>query len=125
MRYKILTSDDSKMVRVIVGRTFGKFNCEVLEASCGSEAIEAIKTQKPDLVLLDITMPDMTGLDVLRTIRGIPETKDTQVIMLTAESGNKTVEEADSLGVKGYIAKPFKDVQLIAQVEKVLELEPA
>ncbi len=125
MKYKILTADDSKMVRVIVGRTFGPFNCEILEAGSGSEALEVISRESPDLVILDITMPDMTGLEVLKTIRENQVTAGIPVIMLTAESANKTVAEADSLNVSGYIAKPFKPEQLLEQVKSILNLEPA
>ncbi|MCD8534423.1 MAG: response regulator [Verrucomicrobia bacterium] len=125
MKYKILTSDDSKMVRVIVARTFSPFNCEILEAGTGTEALEVVAKHSPDLIILDITMPDMTGLEVLKTLRANPVTASIPVVMLTAESANKTVEEADRLSVSGYIAKPFKPEQLLAQVKSIIDLQPA
>ena len=122
MSCTILTADDSKMVRMIVARAFKSFDCQIVEAADGKQALEAAQQQPFDLILLDITMPELTGLEVLEKLRENPSTQSVPVIMLTAESGNATLEKADSLNVSGYIAKPFKEEQLIEEASKVIEL---
>jgi CheY-like chemotaxis protein len=123
MGAKILTVDDSKMVRMIVTRAFAPYGCEVLEAGTGAEALSAAVTFLPDLIFLDITMGDMSGLVVLEQLRAIPQFAATPVIMLTAESGKSTLERADQLKVAGYVAKPFKGEQLLSLAAPLLGLE--
>ena len=124
MSSKILTIDDSKMVRMIVAKTFEKFDCEVVNAADGVEGVEVASREKPDLIFLDITMPIMDGLDTLEKIRNHPGIGATPVIMLTAESDGERLGRADKLKVSGYIAKPFKGEQLIEITSKVLTLVP-
>jgi CheY-like chemotaxis protein len=124
MSHKILTVDDSRMVRKIVARTFEPFGCEIFEASSGSEGLASAEAHRPDLIFLDITMADMSGLAVLEKIRGIECLRLTPVIMLTAESGDKSIACADRFKVAGYIAKPFKAERLITMASLVLKLEP-
>lgn len=124
MSAKILTVDDSRMVRMVVAKAFAPFGCEISEAGNGADALAAATTNPPDLIFLDITMGDMNGLVVLETLRGMPEFANTPVIMLTAESGKTTLERADKLKVAGYIAKPFKGEQLIELARRFISLEP-
>jgi len=124
MSYKILTVDDSRMVRMIVAKTFQAYGCEIHEASNGADAIIAAATLFPDLIFLDITMADMNGLVVLEQMRALDHLKNTPIVMLTAESGSHFIERADKLKVAGYISKPFKGEQLIALAGKILNLEP-
>jgi CheY-like chemotaxis protein len=124
MSAKILTVDDSKMVRKIVARAFSPYGCEIFEAANGAEALEAATNYLPDLIFLDITMGDMSGLVVLEKLRAIPQFANTPVIMLTAESGTTTLERADQFKVAGYVAKPFKGEQLLELAGKFIVLEP-
>ena len=124
MSAKILTVDDSKMVRMIVAKAFSPYRCEIFEASNGADALTAAMTYLPDLIFLDITMGDMSGLVVLEKLRAIPQFADTPIIMLTAESGTKTLERADQLKVAGYVSKPFKGEQLLALAGQSIALEP-
>jgi CheY-like chemotaxis protein len=78
----------------------------------------------PDLIFLDITMGDMSGLAVLEQLRALPEFAKTPVIMLTAESGKATLERADKLKVAGYIAKPFKGERLLERASQFISLQP-
>ncbi len=123
MSNKILTVDDSKMVRMIVTRTFQPFECEIFEASNGADGLAMAASILPDLIFLDITMGDMNGLEVLEKLRQTEALQATPVIMLTAESGNKSIERADQLHVAGYVAKPFKGEQLLAQANQILNLQ--
>jgi CheY-like chemotaxis protein len=124
MSAKILTVDDSKMVRMIVAKAFIPYGCEIFEAGNGAEALETAAANVPDLIFLDITMGDMSGLLVLEKLRAMPEFVNTPVIMLTAESGTSTLERADQLKVAGYVAKPFKGEQLLALAGQFIALNP-
>jgi two-component system cell cycle response regulator len=125
MSHKILTVDDSRMVRKIVARTFEPFGCEIIEATNGAEGLAAAEAYLPDLVFLDITMADMNGLVVLEKMRAIEALRNTPVIMLTAESGDVSIACADRFHAAGYIAKPFKADQLLTMANLVFKLEPA
>ena len=124
MSYKILTVDDSKMVRMIVTRSFLPYECKIFEAGNGTDGLATAQAVQPDLIFLDITMADMNGLVVLEKLREIESLQATPVIMLTAESGNNSIERADKLKVAGYIAKPFKGEQLLNLASQILDLQP-
>ena len=124
MSYKILTVDDSKMVRMIVAKAFLPYECDVFEAGNGADALATAAELLPDLIFLDITMADMNGLVVLEKLRQVEALQSTPVIMLTAESGNNSIERADRLGVAGYVAKPFKGEQLLLLASQILNLQP-
>ncbi len=121
---KILTIDGSKMVRMIVAKTFEPFNCEIVNAADGAEGLEVATREIPDLIFLDITMPIMNGLETLAAIRQKAEIATIPVIMLTAESDGERLGMADKLRVSGYISKPFKGEQLIEITGKLIKLEP-
>ncbi len=124
MSAKILTVDDSKMVRMIVAKTFRPYDCEVFEAANGAEALAMATAVLPNLIFLDITMADISGLVVLEELRKIEALMATPVIMLSAESGHNSIERADQLNVAGYIAKPFRGEQLLAAAGQFLQLQP-
>ena len=124
MSTKILTVDDSKMVRMIVSNTFQPFDCQIFTAADGAEGVEVALREKPDLIFLDITMPVLNGLETLEKIRKTPEIAQIPVVMLTAESDGQRLGTADQLKVSGYIAKPFKGEQLIELTQKIVPLNP-
>jgi two-component system cell cycle response regulator len=121
---KVLTIDDSKVVRSMVTRHLQAFGCEVVEATNGQEGVDAAKRYLPDLILLDVTMPVMDGKQALAAIRADDVTKALPVVMLTAESGRELVVEIVKLGVTGYIVKPFQKESFEKEVSKILG-EPA
>jgi len=123
MALKVLAVDDSKTIRMIVKKAFKNYDCEVIEAENGKEGLETASKEKPDLIVLDITMPVMTGPEMLTELKKDPALKEIPVIMLTAESGKENVVQILKMGVKDYIVKPFKGEQLIERVTKVLTLE--
>ena len=124
MSYKILTVDDSRMVRLIVAKTFQPLGCEVYEACNGADGLMTAQAIVPDLIFLDITMADMNGLVVLEKLRQITSLCSIPVIMLTAESGTSSIARADQLKVVGYVSKPFKGEQLLELAGKILTLQP-
>ena len=116
MSIKILTVDDSKTVRLIVAKAFKTFDCTVLEADNGMAGLAMATREKPDLILLDYTMPVMDGFEALARLRSDPDLKATPVIMLTAEAGRETVVKIAKLGVRDYLIKPFKGELLVERV---------
>ncbi len=122
MALKLLAVDDSKTIRMIVKKAFKTYDCEVIEAEDGKKGLEAASKEKPDLIILDITMPVMTGPEMLAELKNNPELADIPVIMLTAESGKENVVQILKMGVKDYMVKPFKGEQLVERVSKVIEL---
>ena len=123
MPLKILSVDDSKTIRMIVKRTFAPFDTTVLEACNGEEGLAAAASEKPDLIVLDITMPVMDGVTMLTKLKESADLKGIPVIMLTAESGRENVAFIAKLGVRDYLVKPFKDEQLIEKVIRVIPLQ--
>lgn len=123
MPTKILSVDDSKTIRMIVKRTFSPYDATVSEAGNGEEGLAAAAAEKPDLIILDITMPVMDGVTMLTKLKESPELKGIPVIMLTAESGRENVAYIAKLGVRDYLVKPFKDEQLIEKVSRVVTLQ--
>lgn len=124
MTYRILTVDDSTTIRKIVRRALGTYNCEILEAQNGIEGLAIANKEKPDLIILDITMPMMTGIEMLQKLKGEKALKEIPVIMLTAESGRKAVTNAVRMGIKDYITKPFKGAELVERIQKHIRLRP-
>ena len=120
---KILTVDDSRTIRLIVTRAFRLYDCTVCEATNGEEGLAVAAREKPDLIILDVTMPVMDGVTMLTTLRQTPDLKATPVIMLTAESGRDNVLHIARLGVRDYLIKPFKDDQLLEKVIRIIGLQ--
>ena len=124
MPIKILSVDDSKTIHMIVKRAFAQFDVTVIQATNGEEGLAAAAAEKPDLVVLDITMPVMDGVTMLTKLKENPDIKHIPVIMLTAESGRESVAYIAKLGVRDYLVKPFQDTQLIEKVQRVIPLQP-
>lgn len=122
MSVKILTVDDSKTIRLIVGKAFKPFDCVVLEADNGVVGLAMASRERPDVILLDYTMPVMDGYEVLTRLRSDPDLKPTPVIMLTAEAGRETVIKIAKLGVRDYLIKPFKGELIVERVGRVVPL---
>jgi len=112
------------VIRMLVKKVFRAYECTLLEAGNGQEGLEIAMVEIPDLIVLDVTMPIMTGLEALKRIKGFPPLAKTRVIMLTAESKKETVLELIKLGINGYIVKPFTSEQLIEKAGRLITLTP-
>jgi two-component system chemotaxis response regulator CheY len=97
---------------------------QVLEASNGAEGLALASENTFDLILSDINMPVMDGLEFVRRLKEMDNTKNVPIIMITTEGGEKSVLEALSLGAKGYIRKPFTPDQVKEHVIPVLRSQP-
>jgi len=124
MRKKILTVDDSKTVRIIVRKAFKSYDCDIFEAGNGVEGLAVAGKELPDLILLDITMPVMDGVETLTKLKSDPLLKAIPVMMLTAEGGKEHVLKIAKIGVRDYIVKPFKEDVLIEKANRIIELKP-
>lgn len=118
----ILTVDDSRAVRTIVGKQVKELGFDVIEAEDGIQGLEQLANTTVDLVLLDVTMPNMDGPTMLQKMR--ESGNKTPVIMLTSESKRTIVAGAMKAGISDYILKPFKPEELRAKVLSVLQGEP-
>ena len=110
MPLDVLIVDDSSAIRKILQRVLAQTDVainRVLEAGDGKEGLELLKKEKINLVLSDINMPNMDGLELLRTLRATPQWHDLPVVMITTEGGQARVQEAIDLGATSYVRKPF------------------
>jgi two-component system cell cycle response regulator len=122
MKSKLLTVDDSKAVRMLVKKAFKTCDLDIVEATNGVEGLSMAAKENPDLILLDITMPVMDGVEMLTRLKGDDAIKQIPVIMLTAEGGRDNVLKIAKLGIRDYIVKPFKEDVLIEKVGRVIDL---
>jgi two-component system chemotaxis response regulator CheY len=107
--------DDSAAIRKILQRVLIQAQVplgKVVEAGDGVEALNVLKNEAVGLILSDINMPNMDGLQLLSALKSNPETKSVPVIMVTTEGGSTKVMEAVSLGASGYVRKPFTAEQI-------------
>ncbi len=121
---KILMVDDSRTFRLLVRKVFESFECELFEAENGKEGLEIAGREKPDLIILDITMPVMNGEEMLKELKKSDILKGIPVIMLTAESEQARVLEFAKIGIQDYMVKPLKGGLLIKAAKKVFSLRP-
>lgn len=122
-KLRVLIVDDSSVMRKIVERSLRQAGLdlgEVLEASNGAEALAEVNKGKFDLILSDINMPAMDGLEFLRGLAGVESAKGVPVVMITTEGSEARVVEALSVGAKGYIRKPFTPEQVKERVAPLL-----
>ena len=119
-RPTVLVCDDEPVLRMLVRATLDKGNYTVVEACDGDEALARTRSDRPDLILLDMMMPGRSGSDVLRELRADPATATTPVIMLTARAQASDREAMNLAGADHYLTKPFSPVGLASLVEEVL-----
>lgn len=121
MAKTILIVDDEENIREVVSAILEPEGYKIITASDGADCLEKLKTLKPDLILLDMMMPGMSGREVCEKIRANPKTKGLKVAFLTvarfSESGK---EELKKLGIIDYITKPFENADLIKRIKKVV-----
>ncbi|MCW5207602.1 response regulator, partial [Desulfobulbus sp. US2] len=116
---RILVVDDSISVRKVVSNFIVQQGWIPVAARNGIEAVEKIREEKPDVVLLDVEMPRMNGFEVLQTLQAQPELRDLPVAMLTSRSADKYQKKARELGARGFMTKPFKAEEVIGFIRKV------
>jgi putative two-component system response regulator len=115
---KLLLVDDDPGLRALVRTTCEVFDFEVDEADSARGAVERIAVRKPDVLVLDVSMPGMSGLELCRALKDDPATKDVSVVLLTgSESGTRL--QADKAGADAFLRKPFSPLELLSMVERL------
>jgi two-component system, chemotaxis family, chemotaxis protein CheY len=126
-KIRALIVDDSSVMRKIVERSLRQAGIEledVFEAGNGAEALGSLRDHPVDLVLCDINMPVMDGLEFIRQVTSIESAKGVPIIMITTEGSESHVVQALSSGARGYIRKPFTAEQVKEHVLPLLEQKP-
>ena len=119
----LLIVDDSLTMRSVIKKTVQMSGFEAekyLEAGSGAEAIEVLKEQKVDLVLSDINMPQMSGIEMLKKVKADPKTASIPVVMISTEGSEERILEAVKSGASGYLKKPFQPEEIRVLMEKAL-----
>jgi two-component system phosphate regulon response regulator PhoB len=121
-RRTVLIADDEPSMRLLVTATIASDQIEVLEAADGDQAWELIEQRRPDLVLLDVQMPGLTGIDLARNIRADPALSVIRVVLLTSKAQAGEVATGLEAGADLYLTKPFSPLSLLNYVEQSLGL---
>ncbi len=124
MRPHILVIDDSKAVRIIAQKALARFACSVDEASNGFNGLFAMERTLPDLLLLDVSMPIMDGVEMLTLLKSHEQLRLVPVIMLTASTDHKVLPKVTALGVSAFLKKPFSETALLDAIRTVVTLKP-
>jgi two-component system chemotaxis response regulator CheY len=117
---QVLTVDDSASVRQMVSFTLRNAGYGVAEAGNGREGLEKARGQKFELVITDLNMPEMDGIEMIQGMRQLPGYSFTPILMLTTESQAEKKDAGRKAGATGWIVKPFQAEQLIAVVQKLV-----
>ncbi len=115
-----MTVDDSPSVRQMVGLALMQAGHKVVEAADGRQALEKLKSNPVNMVITDLNMPNMNGIELIRNLRANPAFKYTPIIMLTTETQAEKKAAGKAAGATGWIVKPFSGEQLRGVVTKVL-----
>ena len=120
---RIVIADDHEVVRVGIKALLHQHSelHVVGEASTGEEAIEQVEMLNPDVVVMDIRMPGMSGVDLLRSLRSYALTRDIAFLMITGDGDRNHIAEAANAGASGYIVKPFTKATLEEKVAKIVQ----
>ena len=116
----VLVVDDDELQRKIAGRILGDKNYRLVFADGGIEALKVLRKTRPDLILMDIMMPDMGGMEVVRYIKSAPQLADIPIIMITGKSDKNVVVESLKAGAIDFVVKPFERDTLIGKVAQAL-----
>ena len=118
---KILIADDEIFMVRLLELTFKKGGYEIVSCHDGRAALATAATARPQLIVLDVMMPDLDGLGALRQLKGNPATKNIPVVVLSAKGHALTKVEAELAGAALFLTKPFSPNQLLGEVRKILE----
>ena len=120
VKQKILIVEDEESLLKLESILLTSKGYDVRGVSNGQQALDAIEEDHPDLVLLDIMLPEIDGFEVCERIKGNPETKDIPVIMLTAKKSREDMARGEKVGADWYITKPFKSAMVIETIQRFL-----
>jgi CheY-like chemotaxis protein len=116
----VLVVDDEETMRLLCRVNLAASGIEVLEAADGATGLELAKSERPDLILLDVMMPGLDGWQVARRLAADPATREIPVVFLTARAGHEDRLQGERVGAVGYVVKPFDPVSIATVVELTL-----
>lgn len=117
---RVLLVEDEASLRRLIGYALQSKGYEVLVAVDGREGLDMARSESPDLILLDMVMPEMNGMEVLGALKKDTRLKDVPVLIVTASAQKEDAEKAISMGAAGYLIKPFHVPTLYDRVEQLL-----
>lgn len=120
MAKTILIVDDSASLRQVVSIALKGAGYDVIEGMDGKDALTKLNGQKIHLIISDVNMPNMNGIEFVKAAKQLPAYKFTPVIMLTTESGESLKQEGQAAGAKAWVVKPFQPAQMLAAVSKLI-----
>ena len=120
MANKVLIADDEVNIVISLEFLMKREGFDVFVAKDGEEAVDKIRSERPDLVLLDVMMPKKTGFEVCQEIRADAELAATKILMLTAKGRDTEMAKGLALGADSYMTKPFSTKELVSEVKKLL-----
>jgi two-component system chemotaxis response regulator CheY len=123
MAKNLLVVDDSASMRQLVSFTVKEAGFDVVAAENGKDALGKMTGLKIDMVITDLNMPEMDGIELIKKLRAMPACKFTPIVMLTTESQEAKKQEGKQAGASGWIAKPFSPEQLLDVVKKFVKQE--
>ena len=118
---KILVAEDEQDILELIDFSLGLADHETVLVTDGAEAVAEAKAEKPDLILLDVRMPRMSGYEACRRLKRDPSTEEIPVVFLSAKGQEKEIEQGLDAGALDYIVKPFAPDQLVDQVKEILQ----
>jgi DNA-binding response OmpR family regulator len=121
MAKRILIADDEPNIVISLEFLMKREGFEVLIANDGEEAVRQIRSERPDLVLLDVMMPKKSGFEVCQEVKSDPALADVRILMLTAKGRDTEVVKGLALGADAYMTKPFSTKELVERVRSLLE----
>ncbi len=116
----VLMVDDTKTILLLGQMMLQAERYEMSTALNGREALEVVKKKRPDVIVLDVMMPEMDGIETCRRLKSDPATKDIPVMMLTTKGENDMVEKAFAAGCDDYATKPFTKLELVGKIKALL-----
>jgi two-component system alkaline phosphatase synthesis response regulator PhoP len=123
MAKRILAVDDEKHILRLVQINLEKAGYDVFTASNGREAIEAVREHNPDLIVMDVMMPEMDGIEALKILKSDDATSSIPVVMLTAKAQDADVFQGWQSGADLYLTKPFNPMELLTFVKRILDAQ--
>lgn len=120
MAKTVMVVDDSLSVRNVVGIALKGAGYDVIDAEDGKQALTKLTGQKVHLIISDVNMPNMNGIEFVKNLKQMPAYKFTPVIMLTTESGEDKKSQGQMAGAKAWVVKPFQPPQLLNAVSKLI-----
>ncbi len=123
MRKKVLLVDDSATILMMEKMILSKLSLDLVTAVNGEEAVTKATADPPDLILMDVIMPHMNGIEAVRRLRGQEATRETPIIMVTTRGEMQNMESAYASGCNDYVTKPINSAELLAKMRNYLDRE--